>query len=66
MPPSTFNGGISIQTTDPKLTVVIPGIPESHQVDLNNLPCPGDPGAPVPPDELENNPTQGSFISHVQ
>ena len=37
----------------------------SHQVDLSNLPCPGDPGAPVPPDELENNPTQGSFISHI-
>ncbi|XP_029182746.2 uncharacterized protein LOC114950765 isoform X2 [Acropora millepora] len=61
-PPATFNGSISIQTSDPKLTVVIPGLPESHQVDLSNLPCPGDPGAPVPPDELENNPTQ--VMSH--
>ena len=37
-------------------------MPETHQVDLNNLPGPGDPGAPVPPDELDNDPAQGSYF----
>ncbi|XP_068731661.1 B-cell lymphoma/leukemia 10-like isoform X1 [Montipora capricornis] len=59
-PPATFSGSLSSHAVDPKLTVVVTGIPESPQVDLNNLPCPGDPGAPVPPDELtgNSNPTQ--------
>lgn len=26
--------------------------PNAYQVDLNNLPGPGDPGAPMPPDEI--------------
>lgn len=27
--------------------------PDAYQVDLNNLPGPGDPGAPIPPDEMD-------------
>lgn len=65
MPPVTFNRSISSHVEDPKLVVVVTGTgtPESHEVDLNNLPGPGDPGAPVPPDELDSNPAQGfSFL----
>lgn len=62
-PPSNFNS-ISNPSEDPKLLVVT-GIPGTDQVDLNNLPGPGDPGAPVPPDEIDNNPAQGSYIRQV-
>ena len=40
---------------------MVSGIPGTDEVDLNNLPGPGDPGAPVPPDEIDNNPAQGSL-----
>ena len=40
---------------------MVTGIPGTDEVDLNNLPGPGDPGAPVPPDETDNNPAQGSL-----
>lgn len=59
-PPSNFNS-VSNPSEDPKLLVVT-GIPGTDEVDLNNLPGPGDPGAPVPPDEIDNNPAQGSYI----
>ena len=44
---------------------MVTGIPGTDEVDLNNLPGPGDPGAPVPPDEIDNNPAQGSYIRQV-
>ncbi|XP_073242618.1 B-cell lymphoma/leukemia 10-like [Porites lutea] len=60
-PPSNFNS-ISNPSEDPKLLVVT-GIPGTDEVDLNNLPGPGDPGAPVPPDEIDNNPAQAHQTS---
>lgn len=56
--PPDLDGGLSPPCDDPKLVVMVTGLaPDTCEVDLNNLPGPGDPGAPIPPDEIE--PTQG-------
>lgn len=60
--PPNFHGGISSPSEDPKLVVMVTGVPGPNQVDLNNLPGPGDPGAPVPPDETESSSDQGTFF----
>lgn len=57
-PPPTEPPDMSPPCDDPKLVVMVTGLsPDACQVDLNNLPGPGDPGAPIPPDEIE--PTGG-------
>ena len=56
--PPGLDGGLSPPCDDPKLVVMVTGLaPDTCEVDLNNLPGPGDPGAPIPPDEIE--PTHG-------
>lgn len=56
--PPDLDGGLSPPCDDPKLVVMVTGLaPDTCEVDLNNLPGPGDPGAPIPPDEIE--PTHG-------
>lgn len=39
---------ISSPSEDSKLVVMVTGV-----TDVDNLPSPGDPGAPVPPDEVD-------------
>jgi len=47
-PPANLQRDISSPSEDSKLVVMVTGV-----TDVDNLPSPGDPGAPVPPDEVD-------------
>lgn len=47
-PPANLHRSISNPSEDSKLVVMVTGV-----TDEDNLPSPGDPGAPVPPDEAD-------------
>jgi len=48
LPPASLHRNISSPSEDSKLVVMVTGV-----TDLDNLPSPGDPGAPMPPDEVD-------------
>lgn len=48
-PPANLHRSISNPSEDSKLVVMVTGV-----TDMDNLPSPGDPGAPMPPDEVDN------------
>ena len=47
-PPPALHRNISSPSEDSKLVVMVTGV-----TDMDNLPSPGDPGAPIPPDEVD-------------
>jgi len=47
-PPANLHRNISSASDDSKLVVMVTGV-----TDMDNLPSPGDPGAPMPPDEVD-------------
>lgn len=48
-PPANLHRSMSSPSEDSKLVVMVTGV-----TDMDNLPSPGDPGAPMPPDEEDN------------